>query len=134
MTFDDEYFDIFITQDVFEHVMAPDRAFNEIARVLRSGGMHVFTLPWYPVNKDTVQRVRMDNGEVVHLLEPVYHGNPVSDEGSIVTYDWGLDLVDFIYRHSKMTTMVYLLQDRTLGLEAEFLHVFISFKLNHPAL
>jgi len=129
MTFDDKSFDIFITQDVFEHVMAPDKAFSEIARVLRSGSVHVFTPPWYPKNKKTVQRVQINNGEIVHLLEPVYHDNPVSGDGSLVTYNWGLDLVDYIYQNSGMTTMIYLLNDRNLGLDAEFLHVFISFKL-----
>ena len=45
LTFPDETFDIFITQDVLEHVFRPDRALREISRVLKSGGMHVFTAP-----------------------------------------------------------------------------------------
>ena len=28
LTFDDDTFDIFVTQDVFEHIMNPDRAFK----------------------------------------------------------------------------------------------------------
>ncbi len=38
-------FDLFVTQDVFEHVFRPDRAIAEIARVLRPGGMHICTVP-----------------------------------------------------------------------------------------
>ena len=44
MTFENESFDLFITQDVFEHVMTPNKAFKEIERVLKPGGAHVFTV------------------------------------------------------------------------------------------
>ena len=44
MTFQNESFDLFITQDVFEHVMEPNKAFKEIERVLKPGGAHVFTV------------------------------------------------------------------------------------------
>ncbi|MGH8487345.1 MAG: class I SAM-dependent methyltransferase [Gammaproteobacteria bacterium] len=37
-TFHDEFFDLVITQDVFEHVFHPDLAIREIARTLRPGG------------------------------------------------------------------------------------------------
>ena len=35
MTFADDSFEIFITQDVFEHILNPDLAFREVARVLK---------------------------------------------------------------------------------------------------
>jgi SAM-dependent methyltransferase len=38
LTFPDETFDLFVTQDVFEHVFDPKAAAREIARVLRPGG------------------------------------------------------------------------------------------------
>lgn len=128
MTFDDETFDIFITQDVFEHVLNPNLAFSEIARVLKPGGMHIFTMPWYPNLTESVQRAKQ-NGDSIDFIEPpIYHGNPIDLSGSLVTYDWGLDFCDYIYKHSNMFTTIYLHKDRNLGLEAEFLHVFISKK------
>ncbi len=45
LMFPDESFDIFITQDVFEHIFRPDVAAREIMRVLRPGGVHIFTAP-----------------------------------------------------------------------------------------
>lgn len=128
LTFPNETFDIFITQDVFEHVMNPELAFAEISRVLHNGGKHIFTIPWYPQYPKSTQRVRVEHGNLIYMSEPIYHGNPISPDGSIVTYDWGLDLIDFIYRCAGMTTMVYQHKDRALGLDAEFLHVFISHK------
>lgn len=38
LTFKDESFDLFISQDVMEHVFNPEAAFKEIARVLKPGG------------------------------------------------------------------------------------------------
>ncbi|WP_028403414.1 class I SAM-dependent methyltransferase [Ectobacillus panaciterrae] len=129
MTFSDDSFDIFITQDVFEHVMNPEKAFKEIKRVLKSGGVHIFTVPWYHSSPATVQRARVDGDSIEYLKEPIYHGNPIDPEGSLVTFDWGMDLIEFIYKHTNMCTIVYLQKEKALGLEAEFLHVFISRKI-----
>jgi ubiquinone/menaquinone biosynthesis C-methylase UbiE len=45
LTFPDQSFDLFITSDVFEHVFEPEKGFGDIARVLKPGGMHIFTMP-----------------------------------------------------------------------------------------
>ena len=45
LTFEDEVFDIFITQYVFEHINEPSRFLIEIDRVLKSERIHIFTLP-----------------------------------------------------------------------------------------
>ena len=131
MTFEDKSFDIIITQDVFEHVMNPAAAFKEINRVLKSGGVHIFTMPWYPHLKQTLQRARVVNGDIEFLVEPVYHGNPIDSMGSLVTFDWGIDFTDYIYTNSGMFTTIYLVKDEKMGLDAEFLEVFISRKLEN---
>lgn len=128
LTFPDQTFDIFITQDVFEHVIDPENAFREIARVLKPGGAHVFTMPWYPDLKENRIRAKLENGKIIHVEEAVYHGNPISSEGSLVTIDWGIGFPDFVYKHSGMFTTVVKIKDRTLGLDAEFLEVFICRK------
>jgi SAM-dependent methyltransferase len=129
LTFADATFDLFVTSDVFEHIMNPDKAFCEIARVLKPGGMHIFTMPWYPELTASRRRATVDdNGSIFHLEEPVYHGNPVSDKGSLVTMDWGLDFCDRVFGFSGMTTTIYVEKDRQYGLDAKFLEVFISKK------
>jgi SAM-dependent methyltransferase len=128
MTFKDATFDIFVTQDVLEHVNHPSLAFREIARVLKPGGMHVFTVPLYYELKQTRPRITILDGQIHHLLEPVTHGNPIDSNGSLVTVDYGPDLTDLIYGSSGMTTTIYLQKDPHLGLDAEFLEVFISRK------
>ena len=55
LTFSTDFFDIFITQDVFEHIFNPERAAKEIARVLSPGGIYIFTAP---NSKDCVEVFR----------------------------------------------------------------------------
>jgi len=47
-SFTDDSLDLIITQDVFEHIKNPERAFGEIFRILRPGGRHIFTVPYNP--------------------------------------------------------------------------------------
>ena len=131
LTFADASFDVFVTSDVFEHVARPANAFREIARVLKPGGLHIFTTPWYPAQEQTVQRARIrPDGTFEHLLEPVYHGNPLSSNGSLVTFDWGRDFPQFVWRESGLFTTIYLERDRAKGLDADFLEVFVSSRLD----
>jgi hypothetical protein len=126
-TFRDAEFDLVVTQDVFEHILDPGRAFSEIARTLKPGGAHVFTVPWYYWKK-TLVRAISENGSIKHLEEPDYHGNPIDPNGSLVVREWGWDLCDFIYAHSGLTTTAIRINDESRGIKAEFIEVFISRK------
>jgi SAM-dependent methyltransferase len=126
-SFADNTFDLVISQDVFEHILEPQRAFAEIARTLKPGGRHVFTVPWY-YWKETLVRAIRANGAIEHLCEPDYHANPIDPKGSLVVTEWGYDLCDIIYRCSGMTTTAVRIRDRRQGIDAEFIEVFISQK------
>ena len=127
-TFPDASFDMVITQDVFEHVLNPARGFAEVARTLKPGGTHVFTVPWYYWKPTLVRAVRQPDGTVRHLAEPDYHGNPIDAKGSLVVTEWGVDLADFVYRCAGLTTTAVHLHDRRQGIEGKFIEVFISRK------
>ena len=127
-TFPGESFDIVITQDVMEHVLDPDLAFREIARTLRPGGAHVFTTPIYQDLAYSIPRARLAAGVIEYLEEPEYHGNPIDAAGSLVTMHYGLDLPELIFRASGLFTYVYLIIDRSRGLDGEFLEVLVSYK------
>lgn len=127
ITFPDNSFDLTITQDVMEHVLNPDRAFAEIARTLKPGGAHLFTLPLYARAETKVRAVETAQG-VEYLADKEFHGNPVDAAGSLVVSEWGLDLADFIYRSSGMSTVTYRSVDRKQGIDGEFLEVFVSRK------
>jgi len=86
LTFEDDFFDLVITQDVFEHVKNPFKGFFELHRVLKPSGRHIFTVPVHEGRK-TRQR---DPGL------PVYHGDPLREEGSYVYTDFGMDLPELL--------------------------------------
>ncbi len=99
LSFSDASLDLIISQDVMEHVPEIEPAIAEAARVLRPGGRFYFSVPFDPASDTTVQRAKLSDGEVVHLKEPVFHGNPVSPEGSLVFFDHGWDLLDRLRGH-----------------------------------
>jgi SAM-dependent methyltransferase len=129
LTFPDNSLDILITQDVFEHVLFPFKAFKEIYRVLKPGGAHIFTMPWYRNISKSKPRVKIMNDEIIYLDPPIYHGNPIDEKGSLVTYDWGLDFTDLIFKESGLVTTIFLERNRKMGLDAVFLEVFVSRKI-----
>ena len=129
LTFPDESIDLHITQDVMEHLLNPAAVFRDIARTLKPGGAHVFTVPI--VNKHKPSRVRAkigDDGQVQHLLPPVYHGNPVSSDGALVTVDWGFDICRHIFEASGLYTHVVHIDDLSHGIRAEYIEVLVTMK------
>ena len=94
LSFDDESFDVIVSNEVFEHVPEIEPGFAEAARVLRPGGTMFMSIPFHAGADETVKRASLVDGEVVEHLPAEYHGNPMSDEGSLVFYDHGWDVLD----------------------------------------
>lgn len=102
LSFNDQSFDVIVSNDVFEHVPDIHKAIKETYRVLKDNGLLIFTIPFYSSNEKTMQRSTIENGKIVHKLEAQYHGNPVSNNGSLVFYDFGWDILD-IFRCNGFT-------------------------------
>ncbi|ADH90717.1 Methyltransferase type 11 [Ancylobacter novellus DSM 506] len=94
LSFDDASFDLIVSNEVFEHIPSPTIAFGECHRVLRPGGEMLMTTPFFVGYDQSLQRARIVDGQLEHLLPPAYHGNPVSNEGSLVFFDFGWDIFD----------------------------------------
>ena len=84
--FESNTLDYILSTEVFEHIPDPYKAFSEIHRILKIGGSHIFTVPYYSDREfDEVRSVLNQKNEIVHLMEPQYHGDPIrSDEGILV--------------------------------------------------
>ena len=93
LTYADASFDLVTHTEVLEHVPDDARAFAELHRVLRPGGTMLFTVPIYG-GDPTVERARLRNGVVEHLMEPAYHIDPLRGEGILAFRDYGLDIVE----------------------------------------
>ena len=129
LSFEDNSVDLHITQDVFEHVFHPETAFKEISRTLKPGGAHIFTVPIVNKNDPSEVCARLEpDGRIEHLREPEYHGNPISDKGSLVTTRWGYDICESIHRSSGLFTKVFILDNLGLGIRAEYIDVLITEK------
>jgi SAM-dependent methyltransferase len=86
-------FDLVTSNEVLEHVPNLDKALSEVCRVLKPGGRHIGTCPFRFMDQTSQRRAQMQNGKVVHLMEPEYHGNPMSPLGSLVFETPGWDIL-----------------------------------------
>jgi len=129
LTYPDNTFDLFITLDVLEHVFSPEEAIRQMLRVLRPGGICVFTAPLHKNLRNTRQRARLAvDGTIEYLHEAHYHGNPVGDGRSLVTWDYGEDFPEILERwvHRPVIRIDHV--DEIHGIEGEFLDVFLIKK------
>lgn len=96
LSFEDASMDIVVSCSVLEHINAPLDAVREMTRILRPGGELFLEVPFDTSKEKNVRRARVVDGGIEHLLAPVYHGNPMSSEGSLVYTDFGWELFDQI--------------------------------------
>ncbi len=129
-SFNDENFDVVITQDVFEHLPKPDLAIREIARTLKPGGLHIASVPLVQKWKPTIIRAKLINGKINHILPEDYHGSPVGDGKSLVFTEWGYDIAAYFYKESGMDTIIYHINDINAGIRAEYIEIVVSSKKN----
>jgi SAM-dependent methyltransferase len=130
LTLAPESVDIFITQDVFEHLFRPDKAAKEIAKALAPGGIHIFTAPKHEGVRRSFPMARLLDGGDIELLHhpPEYHGNPVGDGQSLVTWRYGDDFEFLLSQWSGLPVTTYTTRDWTLGIDAVFNEVFVMKK------
>ncbi|MBS9476064.1 class I SAM-dependent methyltransferase [Ancylobacter radicis] len=94
LSFASDMFDLIVSNEVFEHIPSPPAAFRECHRVLKRDGEMIMTTPFFPTRDASIRRADIGPEGIVHLLPPMFHGNPVSEEGSLVFYDFGWDILD----------------------------------------
>lgn len=128
-TFPDHTFTLVITLDVMEHVGEPDKVMREVARTLVSGGSYVFTVPTYKGKVESERRARyLSDGTAEYFAEPEFHGNPVSDQGALVTFHYGYDLPELIHQWSGLDVEVVRFHDHRHGLIGDMTEVYICTK------
>jgi SAM-dependent methyltransferase len=88
------HLDVVVSSDVLEHVPRPLDALHEIRRVLRLGGVHVFTVPFFAHRFKNEQRAVEDQDRTIrHLLPALHHDDPLRPEGALVYQIFGIELL-----------------------------------------
>jgi SAM-dependent methyltransferase len=84
LTFQDNSFHYVLNFDVLEHIPNPEEGLREIHPVLAPGGKLLLSVPFLPMRQETQVRAEIAaNGNIRHLMEPQYHGDPVSESGCL---------------------------------------------------
>jgi SAM-dependent methyltransferase len=109
LSFKDGCFDFVVSSDVFEHIPDPVRAHREVYRVLKKGGRHVFTVPFYQTEiLDELRASINANHEIVHHKEPIYHLDPLRSEGILVYNIFSIEMLSKLARIGFRTNMYFL--------------------------
>lgn len=97
LSFKDNSFDIIISNDVFEHVADYKKAFTEALRCLKKDGVLLFSIPIFKERYKNITRTKIDaKGNIEYVMEPKYHGNPLSKKGSLVFTEFGWEILDVL--------------------------------------
>lgn len=87
-------FDIVTSTEVFEHVADDTQGYREVFRVLKPGGILLFTVPIDITTVKTIERAyRNEKNEIVEVLEPEYHGDYMG-KGILAFRNYGTDLLE----------------------------------------
>jgi SAM-dependent methyltransferase len=92
-SFGDNSVDYVLSSDVMEHIPEPYTAFEEIYRILKVGGRHIFTVPFYQTDYFDEVRAQLHNGDIVNNMEPIYHLDPHSSAGILVYNIFSMEMV-----------------------------------------
>ncbi len=86
--FEPDSLDVVISSDVLEHIPYPGKAISEVFRILRPGGLHIFTVPFYGHRFTIEKRVQIGvDGKEQFLMPPIYHGDPVREGSGVLVYN-----------------------------------------------
>ena len=128
LSFPDASFDVVLSSDVFEHIPDPYRAHAEVFRVLKPGGRHVFTVPFFPDGHLDQTRARLGPAGVEHVLPPLYHHDPQTGKDDVLVYTiFGLEMLVRLKRIGFDTSM-YQLSAPWLGILGANALVFEAVK------
>lgn len=90
-------FDYVLHGDVLEHMPDPFRAIEDNLRILKPGGVILFSTPIFTGMLEHQKTAELDeHGGVRFLGQEMYHGDPLSDEGVPVFYLFGINILDTI--------------------------------------
>jgi hypothetical protein len=109
LSLQDDSVDLILSADVLEHIPNPYKAHEEIYRVLKHEGRHIFTVPFYQDEFLDEDRSIIDSsGNTVFLVDPQYHGDPIRPEGALVYKIFSLEMLVKLRKVGFRTNLYHL--------------------------
>ena len=97
--------------------------------MLKPGGMHILTVPIVnKCNPSSRRAERLADGSIRYIAEAAYHGNPIDSKGSLVTMDWGYDIIEFIRSERGLSAHMITIDEIERGIQAEYIEVIVCTK------
>jgi len=97
LTFRDCSIDLFLVEDLLEHIFDPEQAVSELLRTCKHGGWILGTVPLDGWRSKSQVCAKLDElGELIYLKEPKYHGAPAGSHASLVVWEYGNDFEDLL--------------------------------------
>jgi hypothetical protein len=96
LSFGEGELDFYVCGERFCYTPCHMAAFAESYRVLKNNGMLLWSVPFIPHRYENTMRARITNeGEVVHILEPVLFSDPIGGENNALCYtEFGWEMLD----------------------------------------
>jgi SAM-dependent methyltransferase len=115
LTYPDETFDIVLHSDTLEHVPGVEKSLSEIWRVLKKGGVSIFSVPIIRNGRRTLTRALMlDNGKIEHVLPASYHGGSMQKTNQYLVFsEFGDDFTMMIQKQGFKVKMIENDNNRT---------------------
>lgn len=86
LSLDTDSVDLMLSSDVLEHIPHPYEAHRQIFRVLKPGGVHIFTVPFNLDSPLDDVRATEAHGYVTYLKEKVFHGDPMKPNDGVLVW------------------------------------------------
>ena len=88
--FADNSFDLVLCFEDLEHIPDYKSAIKELSRITMQEGFLLISVPFAKQSYAHIERATVGaNGEIIHLMEPEYHGDPVAGKGILCFRHYG---------------------------------------------
>jgi SAM-dependent methyltransferase len=133
LSFDSDALDFILSFDVLEHVPNYKKALAECYRCLKPDGTLFFTAPFSRNSEKNIVRAYLSQaGEVIHLLPPEYHGDPINSDGCLCFYHFGWEILDDLRTVGFKSSYALLFRSEHFGyLGGEQLIIVAKKSINH---